>query len=124
MSGGEEEPIRVPGAIMRATLDLTSPLTFGYETPTLPVLVSGSDFYHPSKEGANPVGFVGDDLVITGHVWSDNTQKFLEDTAWMIDEPLGGGRVIMFAGDPTFRLLWPSLSRLFLNGILFGPTVR
>jgi hypothetical protein len=124
MGGGEGEPIRVPGAIMRGTLDLNSPLTFGYEMATLPVLVSGSDFYHPSKEGSNPVGFVGDDLLITGHIWPDNTQKYLEGSAWMIDEPMGGGRVIMFADDPTFRLLWPSLSRLFLNGILFGPTFR
>jgi hypothetical protein len=123
-AGGEDEPIRVPGAIMRASLDLTSPMTFGYETDVLPVLVSGSDFYHPSKEGANPVAFVGDNLHITGHIWSDNTVKFLKDTAWMIDEPIGGGRVIMFADDPTFRLLWPSLDRLFLNGIIFGPTVR
>ena len=114
----------MPCEIIRSTLVLNSPLTFGYETETLPVLVSGSDFYHPSKEASNPVAFVGDDLLITGFIWPDNTQKFLEGTAWMIDEPMGGGRVIMFADDPTFRLLWPSLSRLFLNGILFGPTFR
>ena len=30
-TGGEGAPLDVPGTIMRATLDLTSPLTFGYE---------------------------------------------------------------------------------------------
>ncbi|NIW35216.1 MAG: hypothetical protein GWN32_01125 [Gemmatimonadetes bacterium] len=120
---GEERPLGVPGSIMRASLDLTHPLTFGYETEGLAVLVSGSDFYRPSKEGSNPVVFVGDDLLIAGFEWPDNTQKYLEGTAWMIDEPIDRGRVILFADDPTFRLLWPSLSRLFLNGILFGRDV-
>ena len=121
---GEDAPLSVPGAIMRATLDLTHPLTFGYETEQIGVLVSGDDFYRPSKEGSNPAVFVGDDLLVAGFAWPDNTQEFLEGTAWMIDEPLGRGRVILFADDPNFRLLWPSLSRLFLNGILFGPTIR
>jgi len=121
-SGGEEGPIDVPGAIMRASLDLTHPLTFGYETETLGILVSGSDFYQPSKEGSNPVVFAGRDLLIAGFEWPDNTQKYLEGTAWMVDEPLGQGRVVLFADDPNYRLLWPALSRLFLNPILFGPT--
>ncbi|HSG82151.1 MAG TPA: hypothetical protein VLC48_07875, partial [Gemmatimonadota bacterium] len=122
--GTEDAPIRVPGAIMRATLDLTHPLTFGYENQALAVLVSGDDFYHPSKEGANPVAFVGDDLRIAGYEWPDNTEEFLQNTAWMVDEPIGSGRLILFADEPTFRLLWKSLDRLFLNGILFGPTIR
>ncbi len=48
----------------------------------------------------------------------------LRGTAWMVDEPRDAGRVILFADDPNFRLIWPSLSRLFLNAILLGPTVR
>jgi hypothetical protein len=123
-SGSERAPIRVPGAIMRATLDLMHALTFGYENQTLAVLVSGDDFYEPSKEGANPVVFLGDDLRISGYQWPDNTEQFLQNSAWMIDEPLGAGRLVLFADEPTFRLLWKSLDRLFLNGILFGPTIR
>jgi hypothetical protein len=121
---GEEGPLRVPGAIMRAALDLTHPLTFGYEVEAMAVLVSGSDFYKPSEEGSNPVGFVGDDLLVAGFAWPDNTEKFLRGTAWMVDEPLGRGRVVLFADDPNYRLLWPGQSRLLLNAILIGPTVR
>jgi hypothetical protein len=108
---------------MRASLDLTHPFTFGFESETIPVLVSGDDFYSPSKEGAAPVGFLGGDLWIAGFVWPDNTEDLLEGTAWMIDEPVGRGRVVLFADDPNYRLLWPPLSRLFVNAILIGPTV-
>lgn len=122
--GGETAPLGVPGTIMRASLDLTHPLTYGYESPNLGLLVSGSDFYRPSEEGSNPVAFVGNDLVVAGFAWPDNTERFLEGTTWMVDEPMGQGRVVLFADDPNYRLLWPSSARLFLNAILIGPTVR
>ena len=123
-SAGERKPIAVPGTIMRASLDPTHPLTFGYEVEAIAVFVRGDDFYLPSEKGSNPAAFVGDSLRLSGFVWPGNTERLIEGTAWMVDEPQGGGRVILFADDPNFRLLWPSLSRLFLNAILIGPTVR
>jgi hypothetical protein len=123
-SGGEQGPLPVPGSIMRASVDLTHPLTFGYDGGSIAVPVNGDDFYQLSKQGSNPIVFVGEDLRLAGFVWPDNTQKYIAGTAWLIDEPLGAGRVILFAHDPTFRLLWPSLGRLFVNGILFGPSAR
>ncbi len=62
--------------------------------------------------------------MIGGFAWPDNTEKFLEGTARMVDESVGSGRVILFADDPNFRLIWPSLSKLFLNAILIAPTIR
>jgi hypothetical protein len=69
------------------------------------------------------VAFVGDDLVVAGFTWPENTLAHLRGTAYVIDEPSGSGRAVLFAADPNFRLLWPSLSRLFLNALLFGPSV-
>jgi hypothetical protein len=40
-------PEPVPGAIFRATVDRTTPLTYGYEQPTLPVLVDSAYFFRP-----------------------------------------------------------------------------
>ncbi len=121
---GEDRPIPVPGTIMRAALDLTHPLTLGFEGEAIAVLVSGDDFYEPSEEGANPVAFVGEHLRVAGFAWPDNTERLLSGTAWMIDEPQGRGRVVLFADDPNFRLLWPGTSRLFLNAVLLGPSLR
>jgi hypothetical protein len=122
-SAGERAPLSVPGAIVRASLDLTHPLTVGFESEPIAVLVSGDDFYRPSEEGASPAAFVGDRLRVAGFVWPDNTERLLAGTAWLIDEPLGRGRVVLFADDPNYRMLWPSLSRLFVNAVLIGPTV-
>jgi hypothetical protein len=122
-SGGETEPLGVPGAIFRAAVDRTHPLTFGYEADEIAVTVWGDRFFTLSEEGSNPVVFAADRLTIAGFVWPDNTEKFLKGTAYLVDEPNGAGRAILFAADPTFRLLWPSLSRLFLNALIFGPSV-
>ncbi len=65
-------------------------------------------------------GEVADGVIV--HAFT--TEKYLRETAYTVDEPRGSGRAILFAADPNFRLLWPSLNRLFLNALLFGPSVR
>jgi len=51
------------------------------------------------------------------------TERLLPGTAWMSDESLGRGRVVLFPDDPNYRMLWPPLSRLFVNAIVLGPSV-
>jgi hypothetical protein len=114
-------PEAVPGAIMRATIDRTTYLTYGYEDTQLPVLVNSGYFFRPSKEGTNAVIFSPDEkqqLRISGFIWP-NTERLLRGTAYVMDEPLGRGHVILFAEDPSFRGIWRTTVRLFFNSILF-----
>ncbi|MCP9494709.1 MAG: M14 family metallopeptidase [Pyrinomonadaceae bacterium MAG19_C2-C3] len=115
-------PEPVPGAVMRATIDRTSPLTFGYDEETLPVLVDSAYFFKPSKEGTNAVVFSEDDkqsLRIAGFVWEGNTERLLRGTAHIIEEPTGRGRVIIYAEDPNYRGIFRTLTRLFFNSFIF-----
>jgi len=114
----------VPGAILRAELDLTHWLTLGYEGPDLPVLADGDDFLTLSPEGSNPVVFPGEgELGVAGFLWPGNTERLLRGTAHTVAEPLGRGQVILFGGDPNYRLVWRSTTRLFANAVLLGPTL-
>ena len=111
---------------MRATLDRTTPLTFGYNESTLPVLVDSAYFFRPSKEGTNAVVFSsGDDnrapLRIAGFIWPD-TERLLRGTAHILEEPTGRGHVVLYAEDPNFRGIWRATTRLFFNSFLFQPT--
>jgi len=36
---------------------------------------------------------------------------------------VGRGHVILFPDDPNFRLLWPRLTRMFMNAVFFGPSL-
>ncbi len=116
-------PEAVPGAIFRATLDRTTPLTYGYEDATLPVLVDSAYFFRPSKEGTNAAIFADDParpLRIAGFIWP-TTEQLLRGTSYVIGEPTGRGHVVLYAEDPNFRAIWRSPTRLFFNSFLFQP---
>jgi len=119
-----KQPLPVPGAILRATVDRHHFLTFGYEDDHLPVLVNGARFFTRSRDGANVVTFEGTDLHLSGFIWPENTVELINGTAYLIHEPTGRGHVILYAQDPNFRLFWHSLTRLFLNSVLFAPSLR
>lgn len=116
-------PEGIPGAIMRATVDRTTYLTYGLNQDELPVLLSSGYFFRYSKEGTNALVFDAKPkrpLAISGFVWEGNTERLLKGTAYLIDEPLGSGHVILFAEEPFFRGIFRSTTRPFLNSILFN----
>ncbi|HKP69655.1 MAG TPA: M14 family zinc carboxypeptidase [Pyrinomonadaceae bacterium] len=115
-------PEGVPGAIMRATVDRTTYLTYGLEQNELPVLLSSGYFFRYSKEGTNALVFDANPrspLTISGFVWEGNTERLLKGTSYLIDEPTGSGHVILFAEEPFFRGIYRSATRPFLNSLLF-----
>ncbi|MFN0180637.1 MAG: M14 family zinc carboxypeptidase [Gemmatimonadales bacterium] len=115
------KPEGVPGLIAKATLDRTHWLTFGYQRAELPVLINGDVFMTPSKEGDNPVVLLGDDIILAGFTWPNNTERLLKGSAWAVVENVGAGKVILFAEDPLFRAFWRGTAGLFNNALLFGP---
>lgn len=115
-------PEPVPGALMRATVDRTTPLTYGYEDANLNVLIDSAYFFRPSKEGTNAVVFSPDDSApyrVAGFVWEGNTEKLLRGTAHVIEEPTGRGRVVLYAEDPNYRGIFRTLTKLFFNSFIF-----
>jgi hypothetical protein len=118
-------PEGIPGAIMRATVDRTTYLTYGLDTDELPVLLASGYFFRVSKEGTNALLFESKPkkpLTISGFVWEGNTERLLKGTAYLIDEPNGAGHVIMFAEEPFFRGIFRSTTRPFFNSMLFNGT--
>ncbi|MES2123940.1 MAG: M14 family zinc carboxypeptidase [Gemmatimonadota bacterium] len=109
----------VPGAIARATLDLTHWLTWGYTRNKLAVPIPG-DFLKPSKNGVNVVVFDEKDPVLAGFSWPGNTAKFLSGSVWASVESAGRGSVVAFAENPLFRGFWRGTAMLFTNALLFG----
>ncbi|MCS6873969.1 MAG: M14 family zinc carboxypeptidase [Pyrinomonadaceae bacterium] len=115
-------PEVVPGAIMRATADLTTYFNYGLEEEFLPVLLSSGYFFRLSKEGTNAIIFdrtPKKTLTISGFTWEGNTEELLRGTAYMIVEHRGQGNVVIFAEEPFFRGFFRSMTRPFFNAILF-----
>lgn len=116
-------PEPVPGAIMRATIDRTTPMTYGYDNATLPVLVNSGYFFRPSREGTNAVvfssGSPAETFRIAGFIWPNNTERLLRNTTYVFEESVGRGHVVLYSEDPNFRGFWFSTTRLFFNSFLF-----
>jgi hypothetical protein len=121
----EKVPEAVPGAVFLATVDRSTPLTYGYEDQKLPVLIDSAYFFRPSKEGTNAIVFTTEHnqpLRVAGFIWPGNTERLLRNTAYVIDEPTGRGHVVLFAEDPNYRGIWRATTRLFFNSFLFTST--
>lgn len=119
------EPVAVPGAAFRARVNRNHFLSYGYNSDTVIVLVEGNAFFRPSKDGANVIAFDQDGTKsVAGFTWPGNTEELLRGTSYVIDEPSGGGHVILFAEDPNFRCLWRTATQFFLNSILLAPSVQ
>lgn len=118
-----EAPESLPGAIMRATVDRTVWLNYGTDSNEIPVLLSTNYFFRFSKEGTNALLFAENakrPLTISGFIWEGNTERLLKGTAYLIDEPMGSGHVILFADEPFFRGIFRSTTRQFFNSIMFN----
>jgi len=118
----EPEVERTPGAILRADVNLAHFLSFGYEATTA-VLHNSAYIFKPSREGTHAVSYAKDNLRLSGYLWPD-TEKRIGGTPYLMDEISGRGHVILFADDPNFRLVWPRLTRLFVNAVFFAPSLR
>ncbi|HBR56666.1 MAG TPA: hypothetical protein DEA22_04220, partial [Blastocatellia bacterium] len=93
-------PEFLPGSIMRATVDRTVYLNYGVTQDEIPVLLASGFFFRYSREGSNALVFDAapkKPLTVSGFVWEGNTENLLKGTAYLMDEKMGQGHVILFA---------------------------
>ncbi|MFQ5679156.1 MAG: M14 family metallopeptidase [Gemmatimonadota bacterium] len=116
-----DAPLGLPGTFLRARLDPEHWLTQGYARRELPVLMNALPL-RASSEGGNPVVFAsGDDLVVSGFAWPDNTGRTYGGQPYATVDRVGEGRVILFADDPLYRATFDAPGRLLLNAIYLSP---
>jgi biotin protein ligase-like protein len=105
---------QIPGTILAVDLDPAHPLAFGYDD-RIYVLKSGPSAFNLVKQGFNVGSFLAEK--VSGYISKENEEK-LSKKAYLVEVPMGRGHVVLYADDPTFRLFWQGLTRLFLNSIL------
>lgn len=112
----------VPGAILRVLPNPESFLGFGYEEP-FPVMVWSSLAFAPDPAVAVGARFPDDpeELLGSGFAFPDSLAR-LAATPYAVTERIEAGRVVLFLDDPSFRLFWDGLTRLFMNAVLFAPS--
>ncbi len=117
-----ERPENTPGALLRVTLDPEHWLSSGFDGE-FAALVESTRVFAPIKldKGRN-VGLYAkkDRLVAAGLAWPE-AQALLAEKPFLIDQPMGQGRIVAFAEDPNYRAFTEATELLFMNAIILGP---
>ena len=114
----------VGGIILKADLDITHPLAFGYNDKSIPVYKNNTVWLAPSKNSYATVAKYAADPHIDGFITKKNMEENLKPSASLIVSKLGSGRVVMFADNPNFRGSWYGTNRLFLNALFLGDKIE
>ena len=114
---------RIGGVILRADIDLTHPIAFGYNDSSIPVYKNNNVFINKTKDDYSSVVIYSKDFHIDGYISELNREEFIPGAASLIVSKLGSGRVVVFADNPNFRGTWYGTNKLFLNAIFLGDNI-
>jgi hypothetical protein len=112
----------VPGSVVRAAVDNTTPLGYGFERE-VDVFFDDSPAFRldAGAEGRRVAWYPTVAPLRSG--WALG-QRYLNDTAAAIDAPLGRGRVLVFGPEITYRAQPHGTFKFLFNGILYPRAVR
>jgi hypothetical protein len=113
---------RMSGAIFGAEADLTHPLAYGYNQKTVSLFKANRVFMEKSKNPYATPFFYGAKPMQSGWVSKENLDA-VKNSAAVVVNTVGSGRVISIADNPNFRAFWLGGSKLFMNAIFFGRTI-
>lgn len=113
---------RVSGAIFGADADLTSPLAYGYNQKTISLFKANKVFMEKSKNPYATPFYYGSKPLQSGWVSKENADA-IKNSAAVIVNTVGSGRVINIADNPNFRAFWLGGTKLFMNAIFFGRNI-
>jgi hypothetical protein len=113
---------RVPGSAFRTTMSTRSYLTFGVPRPPA-VLIEGTEAWLPvAYKVDNIVAIDAKEPLISGVAWPESLER-VKGSVYVVVERVGKGKVISFADDPHFRLFWRATLPVFLNAVLYSPSM-
>jgi hypothetical protein len=113
---------QMSGAIFGADADLTHPLAFGYSEKIISLFKANKVFMEKSKNPfATPLYYTNNALQ-SGWVSKENTEA-IKNSAAVIVNTSGNGRIINFDNNPNFRAFWLGGTRLMMNAIFFGKII-
>jgi len=110
---------QVFGAIFGAEVDLAHPLAYGYNQKTVSLFKANKVYMEKSKNPYATPFYYGSKPLQSGWVSKENMDA-IKNSAAVIVNTIGNGRVISIADNPNFRAFWLGGSKLFMNAIFFG----
>jgi hypothetical protein len=115
-------PLYTPGAALATRLQTTHPLASGLRSAPA-AMFQGSTILLASGDPRQDLLLAADqEPVIAGFAWPEARQR-LEGSLLVGVRSRGQGGVVLFAQEPAYRLFWRSTAPLFLNAVMYGPSL-
>lgn len=114
---------QIYGAIFGAETDLSHPLAYGYSQSTVSLFKANKVFMEKSKNPYATPFYYGNNPLQSGWVSRENGAA-IKNSAAVIVQTLGSGRVICIADNPNLRAFWLGGTKLFMNAIFFGRIIE
>lgn len=113
---------QMSGAIFGANADLTHPLAYGYNQPVVSLFKANRVYMEKSKNAFATSFHYGPQPLQSGWISRQNAEA-VKNTAAVIANVVGNGRVINIGDNPVFRAFWLGSSKLMLNALFFGKVI-
>ncbi len=110
---------RLNGAILGGEVDLSHPLAYGYNQKTVSLFKANRVFIEKSKNPYATPFYYGANPLQSGWISKENKEA-IKNSAAVVVNAVGNGRVINIADNPNFRAFWLGGSKLFMNAVFFG----
>lgn len=123
---GDEEEIdgaqQMAGAIFGADADLTHPLAYGYTDKTISFFKANRVFMEKSKNPFATPFYYKENSLQSGWLSKENSDA-IKNSAAVIVNTLGSGRIINLDNNPNFRAFWLGGTKLMMNAIFFAKII-
>ena len=113
---------QMSGAIFGAEADLTHPLAYGYNQKTISLFKANKVFMEKSRNPYATPFYYGNNPLQSGYISRENAAA-VKNSAAVIVNTLGTGRVINIADNPNLRGFWLGATKLMMNAIFFGKII-
>ena len=113
---------QIYGAVFGADVDRTNPLAYGYHQDVISLFKANKVFMEKSKNPYATPFYYGPKALQSGWVSRENLDA-IRNSAAVIVNTVGNGRVINISDNPNFRAFWLGGSKLMMNAIFFGRVI-
>ncbi|MCP4202184.1 MAG: hypothetical protein GY769_09635 [bacterium] len=114
--------LHTPGAALATRIERPHPLTVGIDGSPAALYNDRRVLLATGNPRRDVVTAAVTDPVVAGFAWPEAETR-LSKSLLVGLEPKGRGAIVIFSQDPSFRLFWRGTAPLFLNTVLYGPSL-
>ena len=114
---------QMSGAIFCAEADLTNPMAYGYHSTTISLFKANKVFMEKPRNPYAMAFQYGAQPLQSGWVSRENLDA-VKNSAAVIVQPLGSGKLVHIADNPNFRAFWLGGTKLYMNALFFGRLIN